>query len=116
MIEGWWNQTEAPVADLAKRLALRFGHGDADVCLPYPAQIVAFPSGEATMVRNADLVPVWSQFIDLARHALATRDEQAVDAVVGRPMPAPDDLPVTFTDDPDAAWRRERGLDGENQE
>ena len=115
-MSNWWDDTEPPVKDLAQRIALRFGYSDLAQCLPYPSQHGLLPSGEVTHVRMSDLVPVWSQFVDLARMALATRDEQAVDAVMGTAPQPDDDLPVTFTDDPTAAWRKERGLDGEDQE
>lgn len=106
----WWDQVEPNVADLAKRLALHHGQNAEAQCVPYPPYLLNAPAGQVTLVRMSDLAPVWTCFVTLARDALLIRDDQAVDAVVPAPVVS-DDLPVTFTDDADAKWRRERGLD-----
>lgn len=107
----WWDTIEPPAADLAKRIAAKRGYPPERVCLPYQAQMLDAPSGTVTLVDPNALVPVWTCFISLAREALATRDEQAVDTVTVPGL-------VTFTDPEtqDDKWRRERGLDAEATE
>jgi hypothetical protein len=111
----WWDEVEAPAQDLAKRLAARQGFGDQAMCLPYVQPAWVTYAREITLVELANLQPVWAQYVTAAREALAVRDEQAVDAVVGLRAVPDDGLLATFTDDPDTKWKREVGL-GEDQE
>lgn len=118
---GWWDNVEVPVRDLAQRLARKAGLDPDGRCLPYEPQIHRFSIGTMMcIIHERDLMPVWATLIGTAREALATRDDQNVDAAVGDQPEvvtfAGNDL-HTFTDDnPDAAWRKETGLDGEDQE
>lgn len=108
----WWDSTEPPVRDLAQRLARKAGLDPEQKCLPYEPQVHKLGLVTvATLIHERDLAPVWSQLVGIAREALATRDEQVVDAVV------PPAETVLFTDDPDAEWRNETGLSyGEDRE
>ena len=114
-MSGWWDQVEQPTKDLAKRLAIRQGFDDQAMCLPYVKKSWVTYYREITLVTMASLEPVWAQYVEAAREVLAVRDELLVDAVVAPVTPVSEDAPVTFRDDPDASWRRERGLDGEDQ-
>lgn len=106
----WWLHVEPPVIDLAKRIASKRGLRPDDNCLPYPGYLVETGAGSMTIVAHHDLCPVWSTFVGLARMALETRDEQAIDDAVP--------VAVTFKDEEtqDERWKRERGLDGEAEE
>jgi len=104
----WWVTVNDPPAEaLARRLATMYSGLTSEVdVLPYPAQSIRAPGCDATFVRVADLVPLWTLFLGVARAQLDLAGQMAVEDVLG----AGDTIALPQT--PDATWRSERGLDG----
>lgn len=100
----WWDGVEPEVEKLARKIAERHGHSPDTMCLPYQPSMFVTSSGGACMINSPDTRPLWTFEVAVARHALAAKDEQAVEDVVA--LPEQDN---TFVD----TWRTETGLDAQ---
>lgn len=112
----WWEETVDPTErDLARRICSGHGIGPDVMCVGYQPAVIAVPNGMAAMVREADLRPLWTCYVGVARLAIQMRVEQLVDQAVGPAADSGDEGAVppapTVPGGAIETWRRETGLD-----
>ncbi len=101
----WWAGVDPEVERLARRIAERHGVPVDTPALPYPPVMFQTGTGEACVISQNDMRPLWTYYTNMARHALEMRDDQAITDVVG-----PEG--GTYKDEtPDDKWRADRGLE-----
>jgi hypothetical protein len=100
----WWKGVEPPVRQLASAIVRGHAQNPDDMVLPYDGARTVTPAGTATYVRGTDLCPLWTCYVNLARLALATKDEMAVAETIGEAE--------VFSDvkTADQQWREDHGL------
>ena len=103
----WWTSVEPEVERLAKRIAARHGHPVDTLALPYMPLLFTTGGGDACIITEGDMRPLWTFEVNVARHALEQRDTASVEAVMQMT-----DMETFSEASPDEAWRKETGLDG----
>ena len=104
----WWSALSPPVERLAR--ALCPPHIPADVMvLPYEASHVLTIDRKSTLVAVADLVPLWTCYVGVARQALdaAAEQQQESASILVEPASATVTAAPLTVDD---TWRIETGL------
>ena len=75
-----WDDTEKPVAELAKRLAAKHNGMDAEApVMVYPPTAYPTPSGIVHSIPAYATQPLWVSYITVARMALETKAEESLD-------------------------------------
>lgn len=109
----WWDSVDPKIVTIAKRMARRVSiNPDHSCMLVSPAQ-VGTGEGIAFLVREEDLRPVWTCFVNVAADAIATVEAWMVEQELQ--TAAENEGLVSEAPTTDALWRRENGLDGQGE-